>query len=213
LLGLIIACACFRLTQNGDHPVGVQIAPFLVAPAIIDCLTLMIRRARMGVSPFVGDRNHLHHLLLEAGLTATSVVVLVAAATVAIGLGAALALKMHVPPLAFSIAFLALWAAYFLLTRRREQSIRIFSRVFAPVLKLQARLGVAPVPLADIQGSPEPALKRVAIVDLAAPPATTWRDIDAVNPFGRQEAGVARVRGLHPAEQKRAGGGAPGVAP
>jgi UDP-GlcNAc:undecaprenyl-phosphate GlcNAc-1-phosphate transferase len=129
LLGLIIACACFRLTQNGHHPVGPQIAPFLVAPALIDCLTLMVRRVRSGVSPFVGDRNHLHHLLLDAGLTSTWVVILLTTATVVIGALALVAMKAHVAALGFTIVFLSMWLLYFLATRRREKSVAFLAGV------------------------------------------------------------------------------------
>jgi UDP-GlcNAc:undecaprenyl-phosphate GlcNAc-1-phosphate transferase len=123
LLGLIIAIAAFRLTQNGHHPVGPQLAPFLVAPALLDCLTLIFRRLRAGVSPLKGDRNHFHHLMLEAGYSTTSVVVILAGATLVIGAAALLAMKAHAPPPAFTITFLALWGAYFMITRRREHSI------------------------------------------------------------------------------------------
>lgn len=137
LLGLIIASAAFRLTQNIHHPVGPQLAPFLVAPALIDCLTLMVRRARSGKSPFVGDRNHLHHLLLDAGLTPSWVVALLTGATLAVGLTAMLAMKAHVVPVAFTAVFIALWCGYFLATRRRD--------VLVSRLGLMARwIGISP---------------------------------------------------------------------
>lgn len=123
LLGLIIASACFRLTQNGHHPVGPQLAPFLVAPALLDCLTLMVRRVRSGVSPFVGDRNHLHHLLLDAGVSPSGVVAVLTGATLLIGGAALLAMKGHALPLGFTIVFVSLWAAYFFATRRRDNSV------------------------------------------------------------------------------------------
>jgi len=129
LLGLIIASACFRLTQNGHHPVGPQIAPFLVAPALLDCLTLIVRRVRSGTSPFVGDRNHMHHLLLEAGLTSTWVVAALTMATLLIGGLALLAMKAHAAALGFTAVFLTLWTAYFLATRRREKSVAALARV------------------------------------------------------------------------------------
>lgn len=129
LLGLIIASACFRLTQNGHHPVGPQLAPFLVAPALLDCLTLMVRRVRSGVSPFVGDRNHLHHLLLDAGLTPSWVVAVLTGTTLLIGAGALLAMKGHALPLGFTIVFVSVWLAYFIATRRREESVAFLAAV------------------------------------------------------------------------------------
>lgn len=137
LLGFFIAAACFRLTQNAEHPVGAHIAPFILAPVLIDCLTLMVRRTRSGVSPFHGDRNHLHHLLLDAGLNTTRTMALIAGATLVIGIAAAFALKAHVPAPCFTLAFLALWAAYFQATNNREAFV---SRVGA----LARRLGSIP---------------------------------------------------------------------
>ena len=142
LLGLLFACASFRLTQNAAHPVGVQLAPFLLAPVLIDCLTLMVRRLRAGVSPFHGDRNHLHHLLLDAGLSASRVAMVLAGASLAIGCAAAVALKAHAPPMAFTLAFAALWAAYFLATGDRDRFVR---RINA--LGLKAGLIAPPAPL------------------------------------------------------------------
>src|SRR5258708_3558538 len=133
LLGLIIASACFRLTQNGHHPVGPQLAPFLVAPALLDCLTLMVRRVRSGVSPFVGDRNHLHHLLLDAGLTPSWVVAILTTATLLIGAAAPLAMKGHAVPLGFTVVFVLVWLAYFLATRRRDNAVAFLAGLPNPL--------------------------------------------------------------------------------
>jgi UDP-GlcNAc:undecaprenyl-phosphate GlcNAc-1-phosphate transferase len=142
LLGLLFACASFRLTQNAAHPVGVQLAPFLLAPALIDCLTLMVRRLRAGVSPFRGDRNHLHHLLLDAGLSPSRVAMALSGVSLAIGCAAAVALKAHAPALAFTLAFAALWAAYFAATGDRGRFVR-----WANAAGLRAGLIAAPAPL------------------------------------------------------------------
>ena len=86
ILGLWIAWAAFRLTQTPGHPVTPVLAPFLIAPPVIDCLVLIVRRLRAGRSPFFfADRNHLHHLLMDAGLSSTSVVVVLTGLTLAIG--------------------------------------------------------------------------------------------------------------------------------
>ncbi len=48
ILGLWIAWASFRLTQTAGHPVTPVLAPFLIAPPVIDCLVLIVRRLRAG---------------------------------------------------------------------------------------------------------------------------------------------------------------------
>jgi UDP-GlcNAc:undecaprenyl-phosphate/decaprenyl-phosphate GlcNAc-1-phosphate transferase len=168
LLGLVIAIAAFRLTQNGHHPVSPKLAPFLVAPALIDCLTLIIRRLRLGASPFHGDRNHLHHLLLDAGFSASAVVAVVTGATLVIGVAALLAMKAHAPGLAFTAAFLGLWGAYFLLTRRRDRSVAGLARLATALQRART------APLAQETGSPrmiEPAREKAKVVARSTEPA------------------------------------------
>lgn len=124
LLGLLLACASFRLTQNPHHPVGIHVAPFLLAPVLIDCLALMIRRVRAGASPFQGDRNHLHHMLLDAGFPPSRVALTLAGLSLAIGVAAALALKAHMPAPAFTLAFAGLCVGHFLATSDRDRFVR-----------------------------------------------------------------------------------------
>ena len=162
LLGLVIAGACFRLTQNPQHPVGAQLAPFLIAPALIDCLTLMVRRARSGVSPFLGDRNHLHHLLLEAGLGATQIVAVITGATLVIGGAAAVALKLHAPAPFFTLAFILMLAGYLLATHDREHWVGRLSG-------LARSLGMTQTPKTDT------AVVTIQPLPLEAPPATRIR--------------------------------------
>lgn len=128
-LGLAIAWACFRLTQNDNHPVTPALAPFLVAPPIIDCLAVMIRRMTKGKSPFSADRNHLHHMMIDGGLRPTTVVVLMSVVSLAIGLGAALALLAHTPAYWLMVAFVGLTLAYYMISADRERCIRFFAWV------------------------------------------------------------------------------------
>jgi len=128
-LGLCVAWACFRLTQTPAHPVSPVLAPFLVAIPVIDCLVLMARRMRSGRSPFSADRNHLHHLLTEAGCSATAVVGLVAGAGLMIGLAAAIALVNHVPQPLFIVAFVLMLVGYFALTAKRTVVVALLARL------------------------------------------------------------------------------------
>ena len=118
ILGLWIAWASFRLTQTPGHPVTPVLAPFLIAPPVIDCLVLIVRRLRARRSPFFADRNHLHHLLLDAGLSSTSVVAILTGLTLAIGFAAANARRIHVTEPVFPVIYLAAAAGYFVVSRR-----------------------------------------------------------------------------------------------
>jgi UDP-GlcNAc:undecaprenyl-phosphate GlcNAc-1-phosphate transferase len=134
LLGLVIAAACFRLTQNGHHPVGTQLAPFLLALPVVDCMVLMVRRARAGKSPFVGDRNHFHHLLWDAGYSANAIVAIIAGSTALLGILAAVALKLHAPAPLFTLAFVALLIGHFRFTHVRERAVANLAKARLAVL-------------------------------------------------------------------------------
>lgn len=122
-LGLVLAWCCFRLTQNPDHPVTPVLAPFLLAPPIIDCLVLAVRRIRNKRSPFAADRNHLHHLLLDAGWSSTAAVLGIVALSFGLGLSAALALLAHLSPIWLVIAFGALTVGYYLASAKRARCV------------------------------------------------------------------------------------------
>jgi UDP-GlcNAc:undecaprenyl-phosphate GlcNAc-1-phosphate transferase len=118
ILGLWIAWASFRLTQTAGHPVTPVLAPFLIAPPVIDCLVLIVRRLRARRSPFFADRNHLHHHLLRAGMSTTGVVASLTALTLVVGFVAGNARRAHIPEPVFPVVYLAAAAAYFVATRR-----------------------------------------------------------------------------------------------
>lgn len=128
-LGLVIAWASFRLTQNPVYPVTPVLAPFLIAPPVIDCLTLIGRRIAHRRSPFAADRTHVHHLMLEGGFTPTGVVLALSAASFTLGLGAALALLADVPIPLFLIAFVAVIAAWYALSAKHERAVRAFAAI------------------------------------------------------------------------------------
>ena len=125
-LGLVIAWAAFRLTQNADHPVPAALAPFFIALPVMDCLVLMVRRLRTGASPFAADRTHMHHYLMDAGWSATGTVILMCATSVMIGLAAAFALQAGAPALWLVIVFLVLTVAYYIVSARRDRCLRLF---------------------------------------------------------------------------------------
>ena len=128
-LGLVIAWACFRLTQNPGYPVTPVLAPFLIAPPVIDCLTLLGRRIVHGRSPFAADRTHVHHMMLEGGFTPTGVVLTLSAISLTVGLGAALALLANVPIPVFLVAFVVLGGGWFALSERHARAVAVFAAI------------------------------------------------------------------------------------
>jgi UDP-GlcNAc:undecaprenyl-phosphate GlcNAc-1-phosphate transferase len=132
VLGLIVAWSSVRLTQNPAHPISPLLAPFLVAPPIIDCLVLMVRRVANRTSPFHADRNHMHHLLMEAGYSPGEIVAALTFVSVLLGAAAAMAFKSHAPKLVFVFAFAGMVLGYLALTLNRGRAVNLFARLHGP---------------------------------------------------------------------------------
>ncbi len=88
-LGFVLAWFLVRLSQGEGRLFAPVTALWIFAVPLIDTVTMMIRRLRLGRSPFTADREHFHHILLAAGFTpkqTVGVMVLLASAAAAVGL-------------------------------------------------------------------------------------------------------------------------------
>jgi len=74
-IGFLLAWILIRLSQHpGTHLSPVDVL-WCVALPVLDTLAVMYRRMRQRVSPFKPDRGHIHHLLLDMGLSPRAVLV------------------------------------------------------------------------------------------------------------------------------------------
>lgn len=91
LLGLLIAWFSIRLAMSERPSLAPMTAVWILALPLTDMGTIMVRRLLRGRNPFVGDREHLHHILLAMGLSpyrATGALFIVSLVLAAIGIGA-----------------------------------------------------------------------------------------------------------------------------
>jgi len=91
-IGFCLACATLSATFAGDGvPRHAILAPLCVlAVPIYDTMTVVFIRLRQGRSPFVGDKSHFSHRLVELGLSRKQAVWTIYLATATCGLGALL---------------------------------------------------------------------------------------------------------------------------
>jgi UDP-GlcNAc:undecaprenyl-phosphate GlcNAc-1-phosphate transferase len=129
LLGFIIAWTAVRLTQNSAHPVSPVLGPWTIALPLVDCCSLILRRLRQGRSPFAADRDHLHHLLLDAGYSQTTIALGAMLVSVLLGLAAATALKLGLYRPVLVVLFFVLIAAHYRLTADRGRAVEFFRRL------------------------------------------------------------------------------------
>jgi UDP-GlcNAc:undecaprenyl-phosphate GlcNAc-1-phosphate transferase len=71
LLGLFIGVQLIEASQRQplSDTLPTSLVPWMVALPVIDTLRLIFSRLKQGRSPLSPDRTHLHHLLLDKGLS------------------------------------------------------------------------------------------------------------------------------------------------
>jgi UDP-GlcNAc:undecaprenyl-phosphate/decaprenyl-phosphate GlcNAc-1-phosphate transferase len=90
LLGFAVAWLCVRVSQRASAQIAPVTMLWLVALPMYELLWTTLRRLARGVSPFLADRDHFHHLLVRSGLGVRGAfAVFVALATLLAGLGIA----------------------------------------------------------------------------------------------------------------------------
>lgn len=85
-LGFIMAWLLISLSQGDQSALSPITAVWILGLPLMDTVSIMIRRALRGVSPFTADRQHLHHLLQRLGCSDGQTTILLMLA--ALGLGA-----------------------------------------------------------------------------------------------------------------------------
>lgn len=126
LLGFLIGWSLISLS----HPQQARLAPvdvlWCVALPVMDTFGVMFRRMRQGRSPFSADRQHLHHLLIDAGFAPQmALVAIVMAASALAALGYVL---RDVPTLLNLSVFAAILAAYIVRLSALLQALRWLAR-------------------------------------------------------------------------------------
>ncbi|MEM7563868.1 MAG: MraY family glycosyltransferase, partial [Pseudomonadota bacterium] len=76
-LGFSVAALALLLIEKCNTAVSPLTPLLLLALPIIDTIQVVVARVRAGASPFNADRRHLHHQLLDAGLSQYQVVILI----------------------------------------------------------------------------------------------------------------------------------------
>ncbi|WP_295392640.1 MraY family glycosyltransferase [uncultured Thiodictyon sp.] len=128
LLGFALSWFLVDLSQGEQAVMAPITAVWILAVPLLDTVAVMIRRLRAGLNPFAADRQHLHHLLLVAGLSDAKVTaILLATALITGGVGAA-AWWLNVPEYLQFGAFLVLSLLYYQVTTRcciRQQATEL----------------------------------------------------------------------------------------
>ena len=189
LIGFLLAWSLIFLSHDGIARLAPVDALWCVALPVMDTLAVMYRRARKGLSPFRPDRQHLHHLLLDAGYSPRIALSMIVAAS---GLLAMSGYALRDAPEMLSVAvFIAVVAAYLLrfdavLEWLRAAQHSRGKRDLEPAAMLQPeRLAMVVEPSAAAHAEPGGVLKTLCVMGVSP-------DALQIGPIVRQLAMDAR---------------------
>jgi UDP-GlcNAc:undecaprenyl-phosphate GlcNAc-1-phosphate transferase len=122
-LGFFLAVSVIVLTDPGRGPYSLPLALLVCGLPLLDTVGVMIQRIREGRSPFVGDRNHVHHKLLSLGLSHRTAVVMIYAVQI-LFVGLAYVLRYQADRTLFAVygvlAAAVLWLYLFEVERQTQ---------------------------------------------------------------------------------------------
>jgi len=78
----------------------------------MDMVAIMIRRIRKGQSPFMADREHLHHIFLRLGLNSRQALVVITSLASMLATIGVVGEYLMVPDLIMLLLFLLIFALY-----------------------------------------------------------------------------------------------------
>jgi len=110
MLGFVIAMSLINFSQGTNPTLSTSSVLWCAALPILDTIGVMLRRLSNGQSPFQPDRRHLHHLLMNKGMSSRAALswLIGIAATLSIG---GLLIERYLPALSTPL-FIALILVY-----------------------------------------------------------------------------------------------------
>lgn len=111
-LGAALCWFAITLSQGESKVMEPAAVVWILAIPVLDTLCLIIRRLRRGDSPFSGGRDHLHHVLLDSGLSVNKAVLTICSISALLGGFAVIGRFWSIEPYLYVVSFIALFAAY-----------------------------------------------------------------------------------------------------
>ncbi|MBS0158341.1 MAG: undecaprenyl/decaprenyl-phosphate alpha-N-acetylglucosaminyl 1-phosphate transferase [Nitrospira sp.] len=121
LLGFSMGILVLLMSDPARNPFPVSVSFLLLGLPFLDTIAVMGQRLAKGRSPFIGDRNHVHHKLLALGLSHYEAVIVIYGIQ-AVMVGLAYLLRWQSDPLICTMygAFATAMFALFVATERRR---------------------------------------------------------------------------------------------
>jgi UDP-GlcNAc:undecaprenyl-phosphate/decaprenyl-phosphate GlcNAc-1-phosphate transferase len=118
VLGFMIVVMFLKVTQEESAVVAPVTALWLLALPLLDCARLLLFRAGRGGSPLSDDREHIHYLLVDRGMSVEKTVNLLCLSSAVVALVGLALHFMQVSEKVSFVLFLLLIIGYFYVVRR-----------------------------------------------------------------------------------------------
>jgi UDP-GlcNAc:undecaprenyl-phosphate GlcNAc-1-phosphate transferase len=123
LLGFIISWTLIYYTQHPVSLLAPVMAVWCVSIPIFDAVTVIGQRLTQGGSPFLGDRSHFHHLLVDSGMNDRVAVALILTSSLAVNCFG-IWLTQVVQPIISLLTFLVVLMFYFVIIFKLKSKLR-----------------------------------------------------------------------------------------
>jgi len=111
-LGFVIVWFLISLSQGEQRAMTPVTALWVFALPLLDTGSITIRRLLKGRSPFAADREHLHHLLLDAGFTVTKTLLIMLSSAIVFAVIGIVGLYLSLSEILMFWAFIGLFVLY-----------------------------------------------------------------------------------------------------
>ncbi len=112
LIGLSVIWLLMIGSQSDTASFRPVTALWIIAVPLMDMVAIMIRRIRKGQSPFIADREHLHHIFLRLGLTSRQALVVITSLSCMLATIGIVGEYLLVPDVIMLLLFLLVFSLY-----------------------------------------------------------------------------------------------------
>ena len=130
LLGFIIAWFLIAFSQGGNPGMRPVTALWLFALPLMDMALISLRRILKGRSPFIADRQHLHHLFSRSGFSKVKTLMIMLCIHIAFVVIGLISELYAVSEVVMFFSFLMLFGLYVYLFRHAWRVARFIRKVF-----------------------------------------------------------------------------------
>ncbi|MFP3036520.1 MAG: UDP-N-acetylglucosamine--undecaprenyl-phosphate N-acetylglucosaminephosphotransferase [Arsenophonus sp. ER-BJ3-MAG3] len=129
LIGFTIIWLLLMSTQGKHSFIKPVTSLWIIAIPLMDMILIMYRRLRKGMSPFLADRQHIHHLIMRSGFTQNQAFILITlAAAILATIGLISEHLSIVPEWIILILFLFIFAIYDYCIKHAWKAVRFLGR-------------------------------------------------------------------------------------